>query len=68
MFPSDAYRMAQIRQRELLREAEADRLALQRPLSKSGSVRSMLAARLHALANWLEPLSEPELVRVHQAG
>lgn len=64
----DILKVAALKQEELLREAEVERFVAQLGLPNGFSLRWMLAERLHAIAKWLEPLSERERIRVGQAG
>jgi hypothetical protein len=57
LHPDDLRILHEARRCELLRHAALDRLVAQLPVPRRGA-RSVIAAWLHALANWLQPSSE----------
>jgi hypothetical protein len=54
-----------VRQQELLREAELERLGAQLPSSPRRSLRHVLASGLHAVATWMDPIGHTERVHAH---
>ena len=58
MYP-DIFVIAQIHTHELLRAAQAERLAAQLPQTRRAAWRSAAAAYVRGFADWLEPRIEP---------